>query len=65
MVEIGETATPKKLAELLASLPELTNGAEELSDEAQRLAQCWCSAEAAASTDGLAAKATSSTLVGV
>ena len=27
-----------------ARLPELTNGAEELSDEAQRLAQCWCSA---------------------
>ena len=40
----GKRPTPKKLAELLASLPELTNGAEELSDEAQRLAQCWCSA---------------------
>ena len=35
----GKRPTPKKLAELLASLPELTNGAEELSDEAQRLAQ--------------------------
>merc|ERR1719213_497368 len=40
----GKRPTPKKLAELLASLPELTNGAEELSDEAQRLAQCWCAA---------------------